>query len=105
MTTQLHIFTVKDGKADAFITPFLLPNKEMAIRTFGQSCSDEGHTFGCYPQDFHLYYLGTFDLINASFENLPPELLITGMEARKMFHRNYAIQPPEQAEVKLEEVK
>lgn len=104
MSTQLQIFTVKDGKADAFITPFFLPNKEMAIRTFGMSCSDEGHTFGCYPQDYHLYHLGSIDISTGLFDTKPPELMITGMDARNAFTRDYAIKQNDDLEVDLKSV-
>lgn len=89
MSNILNIFSVKDGKAEAYITPFFLPNTEMAIRTFGASCSDKQHTFGLYPQDFHLYHLGTFDMLTCSFKSIPPKLLITGIEAKKLFKAQY----------------
>jgi hypothetical protein len=96
---NLKIFTVLDAKADAYITPFFLPQIEQAVRTFGMSCSDEGHTFGCYPQDFQLYHVGDFDVVTGEFNIISPKMLITGLEARKAFKRDYAI---EQEEVDIE---
>lgn len=102
--TTLHIFSVKDTKADAWITPFMLPTKEMAIRTFSQACNDDNHQFGTYPQDYALSYLGEFDPIMGTFKTNDPQLVILGLEAKKQFLRTYAIKQDPMDDVQIKKV-
>lgn len=102
--TVLHIFSVKDTKADAWITPFMLPTKEMAIRTFSQACTDPDHQFGTFPQDFALSYLGEFDPINGKFKTNDPQLVLLGLEAKKQFLRTYSIHSDSMDDIEIKKV-
>lgn len=78
---NLQIFSVFDEKADAYISPFFLPNIAMAIRAFTESATDENHSFGRHPSDYTLYHLGDFDPLTA--EIMPAKnLVLTATEAR-----------------------
>lgn len=57
----LKIYSIFDQKADAFITPFFLPNDELAKRSFYQCIQDNKHQFALSPEDFTLFHLGEFD--------------------------------------------
>lgn len=78
---QLHIFSVFDEKAEAYITPFFLPTIAMALRTFTDCAIDPEHQFGRHPADYTLYHVGTFDQDTCQVEN-KVSVLITGLEAR-----------------------
>lgn len=67
----LNMFAVYDAKANAFIQPFFLPNKAMAIRTFSECANNPKHQFCLHPSDFTLFELGTFDNETGLIETLP----------------------------------
>jgi len=58
---KLHIFTVYDSKAQAYLPPFFLPNTAIATRTFTNAANDKGHAFGANPADYTLFHVGHFD--------------------------------------------
>lgn len=57
----INVFTVHDSKAQAYLPPFNLPTKEMAVRTFSDTVNDSKHPFGKHPADYTLFHIGTFD--------------------------------------------
>lgn len=58
---NLKIFSIFDGKAQAYIQPFFLPTVGMAVRTFTDCVTDPGHAFGKHPEDYTLFEIGEFD--------------------------------------------
>ncbi|AXL14819.1 nonstructural protein [Microviridae sp.] len=58
---KLTIFSIYDEKAQAFITPFALPQAGMAMRTFADCCNNPEHAFGKHPHDYTLFQIGEFD--------------------------------------------
>ncbi len=52
------IFTVYDEKAKAFLTPFFLPEKGMAVRVFSDCVNSDDHQFGKHPHDYTLFCIG-----------------------------------------------
>lgn len=58
---KLKIFAIYDDKACAYLPPFFLPTKNMAIRAFGDCANDPKHQFGSNPADYTLFELGEFD--------------------------------------------
>lgn len=55
------IFTVHDIKAEAYLPPFTLPTRGLAIRAFNTMANDATHAFSQHPEDYTLFVLGTFD--------------------------------------------
>ena len=79
-----QIFTIYDVKAKAYITPFVLPNDGMAIRTFQTCANDLNHAFGQHPEDYVLYRIGEFDSDTGELINdKSPELIIKAIETLK----------------------
>jgi len=79
------IFTVHDGVADAYLTPFFLPNTPMAVRAICDCLSDTNHAFGKNPQDYTLFEIGTFNDATAEIEYITPyESLGNGLDLKKM---------------------
>ena len=66
-----QVFTVYDGKAEAYLTPFYFTTVGLAIRTFADSVSDRQHMFNKHPEDYTLFRVGAFDDNNCRFELLP----------------------------------
>lgn len=76
-----RIFSIFDVKANAYLPPFFLPEDAIAIRTFGDCVNDKTHAFGMHPEDYMLFYIGSFDNINSVIEPSPAPLLVhTGLE-------------------------
>ena len=57
----LKLFSIRDQKSEAFGTPFYQATHGEAERNFRTLVNDNKSTVSQYPDDFDLYYLGTFD--------------------------------------------
>lgn len=58
---KLIIFSVYDAKAQAYLPPFFLPNRPMAIRNFGDCLKNKKHAFGVHPEDYTMFEIGEFN--------------------------------------------
>lgn len=67
---MLHIFSVYDSKAEAFITPFFAPTAGVASRQWSQACNDQDTQFCKFPSDYTLFELGSFDPMDGQFSIL-----------------------------------
>ena len=56
------MFSVRDSKAETWSFPFQSDNNATAIRDFSTLVNDGRTMVGQHPEDFDLYYLGTFSL-------------------------------------------
>lgn len=54
-------FAVYDQKARSFCKPFHADNQNTAIRAFHYSATQLDNDIGRYPNDYGLYFVGTFD--------------------------------------------
>lgn len=63
----LQVIAAFDKKARAFMQPFYAAHVDVAIRSFGQAANTAEHQVHNHPEDFALYYLGTFNDENAQF--------------------------------------
>lgn len=83
---QMHVFTIHDSKAQAFIQPWYSPNTDTAIRQFTTAVRDPATEFSKYPGDYTLFHLGTFNQEKATFdllktpENLGLALVFVGTQ-------------------------
>jgi hypothetical protein len=62
------IFTVYDSKAEAYMQPFYMQTKGLAIRAIQDTLSNPEHQFAKYTEDYTLVELGEFDDSHATFE-------------------------------------
>ncbi len=58
---ELMIFSVRDSKAEAFITPFFAPTIAVASRMFETACNDQATEMFKHSDDYTLYHVGLFD--------------------------------------------
>jgi hypothetical protein len=79
----LNIYTVHDAKASAFLVPFFSANDLTAIRQIGMSCRDPGSMFHAFPEDYTLYYLGTFDDQTSEIEKVVPKAMINLIDVKE----------------------
>lgn len=74
----LKIFTVRDAKANAFLPPWCIANRAMAIREFETAVNDPKSNLGKYPEDYALYECGAFDDNVGQIEVAEPRFVIQG---------------------------
>ncbi len=55
-----QMFAIHDSKARAYLPPFILPNKEMAIRVFKDCINNPEHQFSKNPGDYTIFQLGHY---------------------------------------------
>lgn len=55
-----RIYTVYDSAAEAYLEPFFARSHGEAVRSFEDAVNTEGHPFQRHPDDYTLYYIGTF---------------------------------------------
>lgn len=58
---KTKLFAVHDVAAGAYLQPHSFPTVAVAIRSFGQGCSDPNSGFHVHPHDFSLHCIGEFD--------------------------------------------
>lgn len=68
---KLLMFTIRDIKADAYNTPFFFTTEGQALRAFQDLCNDQQSTINKHPEDYALYFTGTFETTTGDFEALP----------------------------------
>ncbi|AZL82684.1 nonstructural protein [Apis mellifera associated microvirus 20] len=66
----LHAFTVFDSKSKSYNTPWFARSKPEAERNFVQLVKDEKSMVNQFPEDFDLFYIGTYDDNTAKFDLL-----------------------------------
>lgn len=67
---QQQVFAIYDTKALMYNLPFFQRSQSSAIRTFTDMANDPKSIINRHPQDFVLYYLGTFDDASGEFDQL-----------------------------------
>lgn len=81
---KLQIFCVKDRATDQFGTPMFMVATGQAIRSFSDEInrSDKDNQLFSHPDDFDLYYLGTFDSDIGQFDVRVPEQICIGKQVK-----------------------
>lgn len=75
------IYSVYDKKGCFYSNPFVVDNAIQAVRSFQQAIGDKNTQLAQYPEDFSLFYFGTFDEDKGVFDLLPiPHLVHEAME-------------------------
>lgn len=62
------MFTVFDSKAEAYLPPFFMNSKGVAIRSFSDTVNDPSSQFNKHPADFTLFELGEYNEQDATFK-------------------------------------
>lgn len=75
---KVKVMAVFDQASCAFLPPFCVASREMALRQFSRVISEQPkHDFALYPDQYTLYELGTFDNEFGTFSDLTPTSLGT----------------------------
>lgn len=67
-----EIYSIYDTKAHVHNKPFHQTNRDVAIRTCADIANDINGEIHKNPEDYALFYLGTYDDSNAHFELAEP---------------------------------
>lgn len=78
-----YLYSIMDRKARLFGVPFTALNDGLAIRVFGKLSQEEGSDISMFPEDFCLYRIGEFNLINGEVISETPEKIMDAMALRK----------------------
>lgn len=65
--TILTICAVRDRALDAFMQPFFAPALGLAVRSFSDEVNRAESPMCAHPEDYDLFYLGTFDDATGKF--------------------------------------
>lgn len=75
----LCVFSVFDRQSAAFDRPFYTATRGTAVRGFRDAIQDKASPFHAHPDDYDLYYLGTYNDQTAVFTlEATPELVALG---------------------------
>lgn len=75
-----EMFAIFDSKAHAYLPPFIIHQKEMAVRIFADCVNDNSHQFGKNPADYTLFHIGEFDDNSAKIKSILNTALANGLE-------------------------
>lgn len=77
------IFTIRDAKGEFYTQPFIKKTHGEAERDFRMLVNDEKSQINQFPEDYDLYYLGTFDDESGKMETSAPTHLIAARNLLK----------------------
>lgn len=76
---RLKVFAMRDVKADAYGSPFFLPNEGLAIRMLGEWVQDKRSEVARYPADFMMFQIGEFDNESGELVPMTPIMVTTAV--------------------------
>lgn len=80
---EIKIYSIRDDKTEAYLTPFYSHNDTTAKRTVAISMDGEA-THAKYPQDYGLYSLGSFNDQTGQLEATPPTFICNLIDLQKV---------------------
>lgn len=67
---EQQLYAIRDTKGDFFNKPFPQITKAEALRTFQDLTRDPQSTVNKHPEDYDLYYLGTYETVSGKITAL-----------------------------------
>lgn len=78
-----QMYAVRDTGARLYGNPFFSVRDEVAVRDFSQAVNDPQSAMYHAPEDFALYWLGSFDDESGDFVCAEPKRLCLALSVRK----------------------
>lgn len=80
-----QVFAVRDNTAEIYMSPWVAPNKGVAIRSFAEEVNARSESgVSKYPDQHVLFHLGSYDDETAKYDLLPaPVSLGVGIDYKK----------------------
>lgn len=80
---ELKAFSIRDAKGEVFHPPFYKHTHGEAERDFHQTTKDEKSMVNKYPEDYDLYFLGTYDDQTGLFKSLDtPQHIVKAVQLK-----------------------
>lgn len=79
-----QLYSVFDSKACVYERPFCAHNDASAVRSFGDIAVDEQHPIGQHPEDYSLWWIGSFDDSNGVVKPGNRKQLHSALELKSM---------------------
>lgn len=80
---KIHLYSVRDIKAQTFLQPTPIVNNDVAIRSFGFAINDVNTDYGKHPNDYDLFLVANFETETGQVHSYEPQLITTGMQLYK----------------------
>ncbi len=64
----LHAYSIRDTKVNTYNTPFFAKSEDDAVRSFTRLKMDPNSNVNLFPEDFDLYYIGSYTDQTGVFE-------------------------------------
>lgn len=64
------IFSVYDSKVEVYSSPFFVPTKAAAIRSFNDIVNDSTSVYYAHPEDYTLFEIGSWNDATAEVDSL-----------------------------------
>lgn len=101
---KLRVFALRDNKADAFGSPFFVPNDAIARRMVGELVQDKRTEVGKYPAEFAVYEIGTFDPGTGVMVGIQPTVVCSVLSCMPKPDPRQLLLAPEMAQADVESV-
>lgn len=77
-----RITAIKDSASQQWAAPMFLPNTQQAVRAFMMEVNrqDNNNALFHHPEDFEMYYLGTYDSETATLTPEPMQIIARGKD-------------------------
>lgn len=79
----IRLYSIEDTTAGEFGEPFPCSKDEVAKRSFGLSVNDDSSMLSLKPNDFNLWYVGTFDTSTGTILPDKPTKLANGSSLKE----------------------
>lgn len=81
---NLHIYSIRDQKGEAFLTPFFQKTHGEAERSFRELTKNKDSLVSKYPEDYDLYHIGKYDDQTGVIQpNDTPQHIIKAVQAKE----------------------
>lgn len=79
---KINVYAVRDRAMDGFLRPIFVQSDGVAIRSFVDELNRAAPDNAMYahPDDYDLYYLGTFHEETGTFNTQPPKQIAIGKQ-------------------------
>lgn len=76
-----EIYSIYDSKADSWWLPVFSVNDAVAARQFTDALMDERSDLGKHPEDYTLFHVGSFSVVDGVIEAVTPRSIVNGLVA------------------------
>jgi len=82
---ELKLFSIRDQKGEIYNTPFFQKTHGEAERNFSQLVNDSKSTVSQFPEDFDLYFIGSYDDQTGKLNSLDtPQHVVKAITIKKV---------------------